>query len=267
MTSGRLTRETRRRPRLRGSGVLVREVLRRDDPILRDAYRLLCAAFDKHELVSVLEWRDTLAERDAKVWIDVAWHLLVAERRGRILGVATGTYLGNANIGVIGYLAVHADARGLGLGPRLRRRLTTAFRRDAKRIRGQELAGVVGEVRHDNPWLRHLMRRTAVIALDFAYVQPGLRRGERPVPFTFYYEGIGTRRRHLAGAELRRLLYTIWRRVYRIARPMASPAFRRMMDELAGRRIVRALTRAEVAARAPARSGAGAKRRANKPGG
>lgn len=226
------------RPRPRPRSVVVREVLRRDDPILDDAYRLLREAFAKHELVSVLEWRDTLAERAADIWIDVSWHLLVAHAGSRLLGVATGTYLGNANVGVIGYLTVHPEARGLGLGPRLRRRLRGAFERDARRIRGKELAGVVGEVRKDNPWLRYLMRRAKVIPLDFHYVQPGLRRGEKPVPYVFYYEGVGEPRRTLGARELIRLLYTIWRRVYRVPRPLASAAFRRMIDELAGRRTV-----------------------------
>jgi GNAT superfamily N-acetyltransferase len=218
--------------------VVVREVLRGDDPTLPVAYRLLRREFAKHELVSILEWRSTLAERRAAVWSDVAWHVFVATRGDDVLGVATGTYLGNVNIGVIGYLAVHPEARGLGLGPRLRARLRTAFRRDARRVLGTELAGVVGEVRRDNPWLRHLVRREDAVALDFPYYQPSLRRGEQPVQFVFYYEGVGEPRKALRARELSRLLYTIWRRVYRVARPLASSAFRRMVDHLAGRRIV-----------------------------
>jgi GNAT superfamily N-acetyltransferase len=218
--------------------VVVREVVRGDDPVLLAAYGLLRREFCKHELVSVLEFRDTLAERDAEVWSDVSWHLFVAERDGDVLGVATGTYLGNVNIGAIGYLVVAPAARGLGLGPRLRQRLKTAFRRDARRIRGTELAAVVGEVRRDNPWLRHLVRRDDVIALDFPYYQPSLRRGESPVPYVFYYEGVGEPRRTLRAKELSQLLYTIWRRIYRVARPMTSAAFRRMVHHLAGRRVV-----------------------------
>jgi len=43
-------------------------------------------------------------------------------------------------------------------------------------------------------------------------------------------------RRRLPATVVRRLLYTVWRRVYRIARPMSDPAFRRMLRELSGRR-------------------------------
>jgi GNAT superfamily N-acetyltransferase len=221
--------------------LVVREVEDSDDAILASAYQLLRREFDKHELVSVLEWRDTLAERDAEIWSDVCWHLFIAERDGKILGVATGTYLGNVNIGAIGYLVVHPDARGLGLGPRLRSRLKAAFKRDARRLRRRELAAVVGEVRRDNPWLGRLIRRDDVIALDFPYFQPSLRRGQEPVPFVFYYEGVAKVRKTLEAKELSRLLYTIWRRVYRVARPLTSEAFRRMVKDLAGRRVVREL--------------------------
>lgn len=209
-----------------------------NDPSLPAAHSLLRGTFAKHELVSLRDWRDTLTERQAQIWTDSAWHLFVAERQGKVLGAATGTYLGNVNVGVIGYLTVDPSARRLGLGPRLRRRLKLAFQRDARNIQGGELAGVVGEVRRDNPWLKVLIRRADVIALDFPYFQPGLRPGERAVPLVLYYEGVGVQRKTLGGAELRRLLYTIWRRVYRMARPLTSKAFRRMIGELAKRRIV-----------------------------
>jgi large subunit ribosomal protein L17 len=73
------------------------------------------------------------------------------------------------------------------------------------------------------------------------YFQPSLRRGQEPVPFVFYYEGVAKVRKTLEAKELSRLLYTIWRRVYRVARPMTSEAFRRMVKDLAGRRVVREL--------------------------
>jgi len=217
---------------------VIREITSADDCLIDEAYQLLRAEFEAHELVSVLEWRDTLAERDAQVWSDISWHLLIATRGRRVLGVATGTYLGNMNIGAIGYLVVAEEARGLGLGPRLRARLKRAFRADAARINQTELAGVVGEVRRDNPWLRRLIRREDVIALDFPYFQPRLREGGSPVPFVFYYEGVGDVRSSMGAKELSQLLYTLWRRVYRVARPMTSAIFRRMVRNLAGRRSV-----------------------------
>jgi hypothetical protein len=65
-----------------------------DDPAFAAAYRLLRRSFPKRELVSMREWRDTLAERGARLWTDIAWHLIVAVRGDRLVGVATGNYLG-----------------------------------------------------------------------------------------------------------------------------------------------------------------------------
>ncbi len=161
----------------------------------------------------------------------------------RVLGVATGTYLGNVNVGVIGYVAVAAAGRRLGLGSKLRNKLRRLFERDAKRIRHDPLRAMVGEVRSDNPWLRTLTRRPRVLALDFAYHQPRLHRDEPTVPMVFYVESLNRVRRRLPAVELRRLLYTIWRRIYRVQRPMTDPAFRRMLRELTGRTSIGAIRR------------------------
>jgi GNAT superfamily N-acetyltransferase len=198
------------------------------------AHRLLQRAFRKDELVSVAEWRDSLVERSAGLWADLCWHLVVAERGGRVIGAATGTYLGNVNIGFVGYLAVARGGRGEGLGSRLRSRLIQLFRRDARRIRRRALEALVGEVRSDNPWLRHLVASPKVLALDFVYLQPRLRAGTHSVPLVLYYESMRGPVSHLSATQVRQLLYTAWRRAYRIPRPLASPTFRRMLESLEG---------------------------------
>jgi hypothetical protein len=214
----------------------VREVVDSVDLALAKGHRLLRGIFPKKEMVSRLEWRHSLREREARLWTDLQWHLVIAESAGQVLGVATGTYLGNVNTGVIGYLAVSRSARGLGLGPKLRNKLRKLFQRDARRIRGLPLQAIVGEVRRNNPWLATLMRRESVLALDFPYLQPGLRRGEHPVTLVFYYESFDRVRRRLSTTTIRKLLYTIWRRIYRISRPLSDPAFRNMLRHLSTRR-------------------------------
>lgn len=227
------------------SRTTIREIVTASDPAIAKAHHVLRGIFPSSELVRRTEWRETLEEHEAGLWTDIQWHLVVAERKGRVIGVATGTYLGNVNTGVIGYLAVTPAARQLGIGPRLRAKLTSFFERDAKRLLGVPLQAIVGEVRRDNPWLRTLIRRPSVLALDFAYVQPQLRRGERPVPLVMYYESLDRVRRRLPAATIRRLLYTIWRRIYRIQRPMTDPAFRQMLRSLANRRWVGGITKAD----------------------
>lgn len=218
------------KPRLR-----YRELTASSDPALRPAHKLLRQSFHASEIVGRSEWRASLAERRADLWSDIAWHIVVAERDGEVVGVATGTFLGNVNVGVVGYLAVSEAARGLGVGPELRSKLRDAFRKDARALLDRELMAVVGEVRRDNPWLRRLIRREKVLALDFGYLQPRLRPDEPPVPLVLYYESLGRARQRLPVEFVRKLLYTMWRRAYRIPRPLATHSFRRMLRELEGR--------------------------------
>ncbi len=225
-----------------------REIIDPADPAVGQAHRLLTRSFHKAERVPIKEWRNSLREGNADVWTDVHWHLAVAELRGRVIGVVTGTYLGNVNTGVIGYLAVGTNARGYGVGPALRGRLRSLFRKDARRIRGETLEAVIGEVRPDNPWLPTLVRRDGVIALNFEYHQPRLHVGEAPVPLVLYYESLGRVRKRLPTELLRRLLYTLWRRIYRIARPMSNSTFKGMLAQLEGRRSIGRLTAADLPA-------------------
>ncbi len=210
-----------------------REVLSSTDPALPKVHDLIRRTFPKDELVGRSEWRDSLREREAGLWSDSRWHLVVAERKGAVIGVASGTYLGNVNTGVIGYLAVSSAARGYGVGPKLREKLRALFRRDARQIRSEPLRAVIGEVHRNNPWLRTLIRSERVLALDFKYYQPSIRRGERPVPLVLYYEFIRRPKQRLPTALIRTLLYSAWRRIYRIPRPMTHRVFRHMLAELA----------------------------------
>jgi GNAT superfamily N-acetyltransferase len=217
------------------AGPAIREVVHSTDPVLPKVHDLIRRSFPPHELVRRFEWRDSLREREAGLWSDSRWHLVVAEQRGAVIAVASGTYLGNINLGVVGYLAVSPKARGLGLGPRTRARLRSLFLKDAREIAGKRLEAVIGEVRRDNPWLRALIRSQSVLALDFTYFQPRLRPGDHAVPLVLYYEGVAKPRRRLTTARIRNILYSTWRRIYRIPRPMSHPAFRRMLKDLEGR--------------------------------
>lgn len=222
----------RKQPRVR-----IREIVDATDPALGAAHAMLRKAFHRAEMSGIAEWRSTLRERKERLWTDVAWHLLVAERGRTLLAAASGFYLGNLNTGIIGYIAVVPSARSYGLGPRMRAALRRRFESDAQRIAREPLAAIVGEVREDNPWLRHLVRRSA-IALDFPYYQPSLSPSKDPVPLVMYYQPLPRRARSVPAPLLRRLLYSIWRRAYRIPRPMAHREFRMMVRSLANRRTV-----------------------------
>lgn len=216
----------------------IREIVDPLDPALGDAYALLGKSFAREERVLLSAWEGSLHERAQGLLADVAWHLLVAEQDGRVVGLASGTYLGNVNVGVIGYLAISPLVRAEGLGTRLRRRLRTLFARDAQRITKGPLDAIIGEVSRSNRWLRTLAGREGVLLLNFPYFQPGLYEGDDASPFVLYYESLTRIRRRLPTSELRRLLFTIWRRIYRISHPLERPAFRAMMTALDNRRTI-----------------------------
>jgi ribosomal protein S18 acetylase RimI-like enzyme len=218
--------------------ITIREIRVAGDPAFAVAHAMLRREFHRAEMLPVADWRNAMREREERLWTDVAWHLLVAERDGAVIGAASGSYLGNVNTGIIGYIAVAPEARSYGLGPRMRRALLRRFQSDAQRVLRMPLEAIVGEVREDNPWLRHLVRRTGSIALDFPYVQPSLSGATKPVPLVMYYQPLVRPRRSVSVPVLRRLLYSIWRRAYRISRPMEHAEFRGMLRSLAGRRSV-----------------------------
>jgi GNAT superfamily N-acetyltransferase len=218
--------------------IRIREITRPDDAALRPAYALLRKTFPPSERVLFPEWVDTLEERQGGLWTDTAWHLLVAERAGEVVGLCSGTYVGNVNIGVIGYLATTAPFRGTGVGSRLRERLKRAFGRDAARLVNRPLDAILGEVSEQNPWLAKLSRDPRVLVLDVDYYQPRLHPTDDPSPFVLYLETMRGPRRSIPSPELRRLLYAVWRRVYRVRRPLERPAFNAMLRSIGGRRHV-----------------------------
>jgi GNAT superfamily N-acetyltransferase len=224
--------------RTAGTRTRIRELTDPKDPALKEAYALLSRTFHREERVTLSDWRGSLAEGAQRLTTDVAWHLLVAERDGKVIGIASGTYLGNVNLGVIGYLAISPTIRAQGLGTRLRARLRKAFDKDAHAIAGEPLKAIIGEVSRTNRWLRALAAKETVIVLDFPYYQPRLYEGDEPSPFMLYYESMAGTPKRLPSSELRRILYTMWRRVYRVGRPLDRAAFRTMLRALDKRRSI-----------------------------
>lgn len=217
------------------SRIVIREILDENDPAFRAAYALLRESFHRAEMLPLGDWRNAMRERQEALWTDVNWHLLAAERGGRLVGACSGSYLGNHNVGVIGYIAVTKSVRSSGLGPRMRNGLRRRFEADARFAGHDRLRAIVGEVREDNSWLKHLVRREGAIALDFPYFQPSLS-GKGIVPLVMYYQPLDRPMKSLSTARLRRLLYSMWRRAYRVGRPLNDPAFRQMLRSLRGRR-------------------------------
>ncbi len=219
--------------------------------MVRAAHRVLRGVLPAGEVVDWQEWRATLREAQARVWTDARWHLLVAVQGRTVVGLASGTYLGSLQLGMVGYLATHPRVRGRGLGPRLRARLRACFERDARRFQGAPLTAIVGEVDRESPWLWRLVRSQRALALALPYEQPSLRPGDPPSRLVLYYQALGSPRRWLPPGEVRRMLYAIWRRLYRISQPLQRPSFRRMLRWLARQRRVYGLPPAVAPRRSP----------------
>ena len=164
------------------------------------------------------------------------FHYVVAREDDRAIGLATGHYLALVNLGFVGYLAVDPSAKGGRIGSRLRHRLVEEFRRDARAAGYKDLLGVIGEVEEQNPWLRHLIRKRGAFALDFDYRQPPLGSQLDDVPLVLYVEPIGRPIKRIPAENVRKLLYTIYRRIYRVRFPLKNRTLSRMMKELEGRR-------------------------------
>lgn len=218
--------------------IRIRELTDVEDPALKVAYSLLTRSFHRDERIQLREWKSSLKEKESGLVTDGVWHLLVAEQDGRVIGLNSGTFIGSVNLGMIGYLAIDRRARSLGVGTRLRNRLRGLFEKDALRLNGRPLSGILGEVNERNPWLRTLARRPNVIALDFPYFQPSLAEGDAPSSFVLYLEQFDHVRKSIPARELRQILYAIWRSGYRISRPLEDPVFRAMIRSFKNRRTI-----------------------------
>jgi GNAT superfamily N-acetyltransferase len=163
------------------------------------------------------------------------YHLLVTiSPEGMPLAAAAGAYLRGVNVGYIAYLAVAEQWRRARFGTALRTRLVETFKRDALELEGRELSWVVGEVRRKNRWLQQLVKQGKAVPFDISYFHPWQSR-EREGAYVFYRESIADRRTNLPSAEVKTLIYAIWRYAYRIAYPIRSETFRYMLEQLGNR--------------------------------
>lgn len=166
------------------------------------------------------------------------YHLLVfQEPDGQVAAAASGVYLEGVNVGFITYLAVREDVRGGRLGRELRAHLVEAFREEARRRTGGELAWTVGEVRRENRWLHTLVQEGRAVPFDLGYFHPWMpRRAEGA--YLLYREGAAKARPELPVDEVVHLLYAIWRRAYRIRYPLQHDTFCYMLRQVEGRAAV-----------------------------
>lgn len=221
------------------SGVALEEILDERDPRAEAALGLIAGAFQRPERQPLSELRSEIAEKRLGLLAAMDFHLLVAVGEdGKVQGTVAGMYLEGVNAGYITYLAVDPRFQGRRLAPRLREALVDRFRQDAWNAGFDELAWVLGEVMGDSPWLERLLRTRGAVAFDLQYCHPGVTRDGNPDGHVLYRQPVGDRREELPAQLVRRILYAIYRRGYRIPYPLDAPGFQAMLDDLENRSTV-----------------------------
>lgn len=220
-------------------GVRILEVRDEREPLAEAALSVIADMFAPSDRQPMAELRSEIAERRLGMLSGYNFHLLTAlyDDEDTPAGTIAGLYLDGVNAGFITYLAVRRQHRGRRLARLLRPALIDVFRADARSSGHDELAWVLGEVRADSPWLRRLVRTRGAIPFDLEYYHPGmsLDAGER---YILYRQPIGDHRRELPVSLVRRTLYTVYRRGYRVRYPLNRDIFNAMLEQLNGREVV-----------------------------
>jgi GNAT superfamily N-acetyltransferase len=216
------------------------EITDERDPRADAALELIEEMFAPRDRHPIGELRSELEERRLGLFSGYNFHLLAAVVGDdeRPAGTATGVYLGpGVNAGFITYLAVRREYRGRRIARLLRPRLIETFRADARRARRDELAWTLGEVRAGSPWLRRLVRTRGAIPFDLDYYHPGMPP-DASEPYVLYRQPVGDHRRDLPTGLVRRVLYAIYRRAYRVRYPLQRDSFMAMIGQLEGREAI-----------------------------
>lgn len=219
--------------------VRIVEIRDEREPLADAALAVIADMFPSAERQPLAELRSEVAERRLGILSGYNFHLLTAlyEEETEPAGTIIGLYLDGVNAGFITYLAVRRQYRGRRLARLLRPQLIEAFRADARQSGHDELAWILGEVRAESPWLKRLVRTRGAIPFDLEYYHPGMTL-DPPERYILYRQPVGDHRRDLPVELVRRTLYAIYRRGYRVRYPLNREIFEVMMAQLDGRESV-----------------------------
>jgi GNAT superfamily N-acetyltransferase len=220
------------------SDVRIIEVDDERTPLAHAAIALIERSFARPDRHSADELRSELTEKRLRLIAPFDFHMLIACRADDLLGAALGVYLAGVNAGFVNYLAVAESHRGQGIGRLLRPELIVRFREDAVRAVQADLQWVLGEVRLTNPWMRRLVRNRGAYPLDLAYFHPGMRPESEPSPYVLYRQPVANTDVDLPAELVRRVLYAIYRRAYRVRYPLQHTGFLAMLEQLEDRVLV-----------------------------
>jgi len=221
-----------------GEGLVIVEIDDERTTLGESAIRLVAETFDRGDRHAIEELKGEIAEKRYGLLAPFDFHLVGACTGSQLVGAIMGSYLAGVNAGLIVYLAVQPDHRGGGAGRILRSRLVSLFRESARAAGKDDVSWVLGEVRYENPWLRRLVRTRGAIPFDLEYYHPGMRPGMKIGRYVLYRQPFDDPRPELPVELVRRILYAIYRRAYRVRYPLVHEGFMAMMTALEGREAV-----------------------------
>lgn len=221
------------------SGVEIVEISDEREPLADAALELIAQAFSRPDRQPLSELRSEVAEKRMGLLTAMDFHLLAAVTPdGEAVGTTAGIYLEGVNAGFVTYLAVSPGYQGRKLGPSLRSALVRCLRKDARDAGHSDLAWALGEIDSESNWLARLLQRRAALTFDLTYFHPGMNPETTSSTFILYRQPVGDEREVLPAVEVGRILYSIYRRGYRVRYPLAHPGFQDMLNQLQDRKWV-----------------------------
>jgi GNAT superfamily N-acetyltransferase len=207
-------------------------------------------------------------ELKAQGWYgDNAYHVVVAEDDGIIVGGAISDYLADPNAGVVEFLVVTPAARGQGLGRRLLDVTEASIDADARRLGRPAADFIIAEINDpfridlaaDNldPFLRaRVWSGWGYRKLDFPYVQPALSAAQQPVRHLLLAVKpvMAAYTKSIPGARLLATVRAYLEWAMRIPDPEANAEYRAMREHLVRRDRVASIPLARYVGHDPATS-------------
>lgn len=176
------------------------------------------------------EFLEAITKRNK--WFPDNYHLIIAKNSEEVLAATAGYYIADINVGFINYVVVDPKFEGQGLATILRETLINAFIVDANKNKNKSPIGYLGEVEHNNPWLKTLIKKYGVTALDVPYVQPPLFRRGKPIPLVLYFQPHPNATIKIEKAFVESIIRAVYDSVYEIANINKKEYFKKIMEKL-----------------------------------
>ncbi len=199
-------------------------------PLLLNTILLIKSRLKEGQTPKEKEFLEAIANKNK--WFPDNYHLIIVKEGGEVLAATAGYYIADINVGFINYVVVNKKFEGQGFAALLREILIKTFISDANKNKCQSPIGYLGEVEHNNPWLKTLIKKQGVVPLDVPYVQPPLFRRGKPIPLVLYFQPHPNATIKLEKAFVESVIRAVYSSVYEIANINKKAYFKKIMEKL-----------------------------------